>query len=146
MTEKFVPLMTVRDRKVWCGPYALAAIAGISYDDAYQVLIEARANVKISDKMPIKGVFNEEMEAGIEICMNRKRHFYHPWNKKTSLRKALDYMRPNRIYLVNTSRHYIVIDTSNWTMIDNQTKGWISVHDCNYIRTFCRMIAEIGKA
>ena len=107
-------------RKTWCGPYAIAVVCGTEYEPAYQV---ARA---VRGKRHAKGITVTQM---INSCkkmgvtgVNKK------LDKKMKLSKWLDqHTLPNKVYVVNTTRHFIIVDTRDWTTIANQEPEWKAV-------------------
>ena len=102
-----------KQRKTWCGPYAIAVVCGTEYEPAYQVAKAVRG------KRHAKGITVTQM---IKSCkklgvtgVNKK------LDKKMKLSKWLDqHTLPNKVYVVNTTRHFIIVDTRDWTTIDNQ--------------------------
>ena len=115
-------------RKTWCGPYAIAVVCGTEYEPAYQV---ARA---VRGKRHAKGITVTQM---INSCkkmgvtgVNKK------LDKKMKLSKWLDqHTLPNKVYVVNTTRHFIIVDTRDWTTIDNQQPEWKAVTASKHINT-----------
>ena len=113
-------------RKTWCGPYAIAVVCGTEYEPAYQV---ARA---VRGKRHAKGITVTQM---INSCkkmgvtgVNKK------LDKKMKLSKWLDqHTLPNKVYVVNTTRHFIIVDTRDWTTIDNQEPEWKAVTASKHI-------------
>ena len=113
-------------RITWCGPYAIAVVCGTEYEPAYQV---ARA---VRGKRHAKGITVTQM---INSCkkmgvtgVNKK------LDKKMKLSKWLDqHTLPNKVYVVNTTRHFIIVDTRDWTTIDNQEPEWKAVTASKHI-------------
>ena len=113
-------------RKTWCGPYAIAVVCGTEYEPAYQV---ARA---VRGKRHAKGITVTQM---INSCkkmgvtgVNKK------LDKKMKLSKWLDqHTLPNKVYVVNPTRHFIIVDTRDWTTIDNQEPEWKAVTASKHI-------------
>ena len=52
--------------------------------------------------------------------------------------KLRDNLRPNRLYVINVTDHYIVVDTRDWTVCDNFSAKWIPLADWPHRRTRCR--------
>jgi len=140
---------------MWCGPYALAVCLGLSYDEAYELAL------KVTRQDRIKGLANHYVEkalrrhgirtefkglrqsAGVsmQFMYGKQRGYVSVLN----LRNALDYLKPNRLYIINVTRHYVVLDTSDMTVIDNQTRGWWPVDRHRNAGKQVQCVAEVCR-
>lgn len=108
-----------RKGSTWCGPYALAVISGKTYEEAY---VFAKKSVPHRRMM---GMYNIEVTKAARRMGFKKFEFKMiPKQERCCLRKAIDYMKPNRIYIVNVTNHYIVVNTKDWTLTDSWRDGW----------------------
>lgn len=107
----------------WCGPYALALVMGMTYEEALD-------RVKRSTRRKrIKGMWNTEVAKVLRGFGLRKCKFsYIPEKERTNLANMTDWFKPNRIYIVNVTDHYVVLNTKDWTMTDNCTEGWVPIN------------------
>ena len=140
------------ERTVWCGPYALALLSGLSYDEVYKkALRKIRALKKSYEYKPtsIKGMYPSELTAvaktlktpfAFERLDGRK-------NKRDqlTLTKAMDYLKPNRVYVVMITDHFLVVNTSDWTYCDSVDRGWYSVKSCSYARSKVDRVGEVKR-
>ena len=108
---------TGRSRVTWCGPFSVATVAGVEYEPAYQSL------KKIRGKRHCKGVSNDNIKKAChELGVTGK---WHKSKKRTVLRKFVkDNLESGKVYIVQITRHVLVIDTRDWTTIDNQVPTW----------------------
>ena len=146
-----IPAPTKYKRNMWCGPYALAVALGVDYDEAYELLR------RVSRKRQIKGT------AYVWMLWALKRHRIRTefknltrsagvrletrWKdgKCITLRGCTDYLKPNRLYIVTVTGHYVVVDTSDGTCIDNQTMGWFPLdHHPNALKRVVN-VAEVKR-
>ncbi len=123
-------------RKSWCGPYALAVVAGKTYEFAYQMLKQIRG------KRHACGVSNRNMKKAFDILgLDAK---FVKAEERCNLRKYIDnYLAPNKLYIINITSHYVVVDTRDHTTIDNQNPEWISIDNSKHLRRLVQNIAEI---
>lgn len=124
----------------WCGPYALATIAGITYE-------EALAKVKkVTHRKRITGMWNHEVESTAQKLGFKKFRFkYIPKKERTTLANSLDWLHPNRIYVVQITRHYVIVNTKDWTFTDNIFGGkWNPVS--NELRSGRRRCVAFAEA
>jgi hypothetical protein len=125
----------------WCGPYALALISGKTYDEAYE-----HAKKKLR-KRSIMGMYNHEFKAVARSLGFKK----FEWNfdpkaqGKPTLRSFKDWMRPNRLYVVVVTRHYVTVNTSDWTVQCNQTQKWEPIDECKHARKKVNGYAEVMR-
>lgn len=123
-------------RKTWCGPYALAVVAGKTYEFAYQMLKQIRG------KRHACGVYNTNMDKAFGFC-GLKAEFVKA-EKRCNLRKYIDeYLAPNKLYIINITRHYVVVDTRDHTTIDNQNPEWVPIENSKHLRCLVQFVAEI---
>lgn len=108
--------------KTWCGPYALALITGKTYEDVLPFIRRA------AKRKRIMGMYNWEFQKTARRMGLRKFEFKKiPSTQRTNLSNMTDWLRPNRIYVVQVTSHYVIVNTKDWTMTDNQTEGWIPI-------------------
>lgn len=142
-----------RKAHTWCGPYALALISGNTYDHTYSECIRVannRINYLNRDRMPfqklrkvkvITGMLNHELERVAKaLGCSMKWTFC---NSTPTLSRMTEELRPNRIYVINITDHYVVVDTRNWTVCDNQTQEWEPIKQSKHRRKRVRNIAEV---
>ena len=132
----------------WCGPYAFSIVTQQSYEQAYEF-----AKKKLR-KRSIMGMYNHQMKALMRAYGFKKFEFEYPGFKytpkgmvkeKPTLRSFKDWMTPNRIYIVVVTEHYVTVDTSNWTVICNQTETWQKIDECKHKLRKVRAYAEVKR-
>ncbi len=135
---------TTRKAHTWCGPYALALVSGLTYDQVYKKLLR-NANAQLHRFQPrikyLTGVGLELMER-VSKTVKCKFEFTRVKGKPT-LNQFMNELRPNRIYVIHVTRHYLVVDTSDWTVCDNQIQRWVSLPDYKYRLSRVRDYAEV---
>jgi hypothetical protein len=134
---------------MWCGPYALAVCLG--YTD-YDYMYRNVQKILKRTHRPLRGMHNWEVERVLErhgarnvVFQFLKDHVklqQHAW---PTLRNVADYLKPNRLYIVEVRKHYVVVDTSDWTVTDNCRKGWwpLAYHRCASRKVV--RVAEVKK-
>lgn len=106
-----------KGRITWCGPYAIATVCGTAYEPAYQAAKAARG------KRHAKGITCGNLKQACETLGVKGK--WTMLSNKRVLRKFIEEsLRPNEVYVINITRHFLVIDTRDWTTIDNQSLGW----------------------
>ena len=143
------PVPTEIVRTMWCGPYALAVVSGLTYDETYKKVLRKLRSMKSSYKHKpkiIKGMYHSELEAvgktlkcPFEFTGSARRR------ARLTLNRTKDHLRPNRIYIVNVTDHYLVVNTSDWTMCDNWTKAWVPVKGSVHARKKVLSVAEVKR-
>lgn len=126
--KKHIPVTYSGRFTYWCGPYALATLLGIEYDEAYMKCLRYKRKKEGKHIKVVKGFYLGWLEDLLAkngskselISANRLS------NKTITLGKVWDYLRPNSVYLVTTTTHFQVLDTSDKTMIDNWTCDWVT--------------------
>jgi len=123
-------------RKTWCGPYALAVLTGTHYEFAYRTLKEIRR------KRSTAGVTNKNMMSAFKNLNVKYKH------TKLDKRKKLanyinDDLAPNKVYLVQITKHYLIIDTRDCTTIDNQVPQWNDMHSTKHSKKLVCEVFEI---
>lgn len=110
--------------KTWCGPYALALITGTTYEYAMKRIKRAVGRDRIM------GMWNWELEKTARRMGLKKFKWTHvPASKRTNLSNMLDWFKPNRIYVVQVTSHYVILNTKDWTVTDNCIEGWVPIFD-----------------
>lgn len=134
-------------RVTWCGPYALATVLGVTYQEAYRLALWN------TGRTFIKGMANWHM---CEILKRRRiktrfqtlaryNRMAQPKGRVT-VQRLTDWLKPNRLYIVNITDHYIVVDSSDWTAVDNKSEGgWWPIERHHSALCAVEMIAEIRK-
>jgi len=110
-----------RWRMTWCGPYALATVAKLEYEQAYQSI------KKIVRKRHVKGVSVETLTKAMDDY-----GVIGPWTVLPKRQKFINHvkkMEDNCLYVVLVSKHYFIVDTRDMTAIDNQTLEWTPVDE-----------------
>jgi len=131
---------TSRKAITWCGPYALATVAGLTYDEVYEKMLRAYNKKRYTKVKHITGVTNSLMERVSKIC---RCTFKFERVTKRTLNQTMDHLDPNRIYIVLVTGHYIVVDTRDWTMIDNQNMDWVPIKESAHRLKRVRSVAEV---
>ena len=116
-TRQIIYCDTGIPRVTWCGPFAVATVAGIEYEPAYQTLR------KIRGKRHCKGVSNSNIHSA---C--KKLGVKGKWTKLDKKRKLSKFVTENleqgKVYIIHITKHVLVMDTRDWTTIDNQVPEW----------------------
>ena len=116
-------------RKTWCGPYAIAVVCGTSYEPAYQVA------KKVRGKRHAKGITNTDLMKSCKALgvkgewisvAKATEHSAKP-QAKMKLENFLKMLAPNRVFVIQITKHFIIVDTRDFTTIDNQRPEWIAV-------------------
>ena len=104
-------------RVTWCGPFAVATVAGIEYEPAYQTLR------KIRGKRHCKGVSNGNIATACkQLGLKGK---WTTLEKKRKLSKFVpESLEQGKVYIIQITKHVLVMDTRDWTTIDNQVPKW----------------------
>ena len=115
--RKIIYCDTGNYRKTWCGPFSVATVAGTEYEPAYQTLR------KIRGKRHCKGVSNDNIA---KAC--KKLGLKGKWTTLKKQRKLSKFVFENleqgKVYIIQITRHVLVMDTRDWTTIDNQVAIW----------------------
>lgn len=112
--------------RTWCGPYALAVISGKSYEEAHVFAKKAVPDRKLM------GMYNSEVTKAARLMGFKQFDFKMiPKRERVCLRKAIDHMKPNRVYIVNVTNHYVVVNTKDWTLTDSWREGWEPIATSN---------------
>ena len=113
-------------RKTWCGPYAIAVVCGTEYEEAYRVARAIRGK-RHAKGITVTNLINSCKKFGVTGVRKEL-------DKKMKLSKWLDqHTLPNKVYVVNTTRHFLIVDTRDWTTIDNQKPEWEAVTASKHI-------------
>jgi hypothetical protein len=151
MQPNFTPALTAKRRKNWCGPFALAIMAGQDYDDTYpRALRSLRAWTKKRfgkgyGPTSITGLFSYELTAIAKTFGYKLDWVDAPLNErriKPTVKQLLDHLVPKRFYVVEITRHFITIDTYTWQWCDNHSKVWAPIDTCKWLRTRVDSFAE----
>ncbi len=107
-------------RKTWCGPYAIAVLCGTEYEEAYRAVRAVRG------KRHAKGITNSNLKAACRsLGVSGK---WSGLEKRTKLSKFLPTLEAGKVYVVQITKHVIVVDTRDFTTIDNQRPdAWIAM-------------------
>ena len=105
------------DRTTWCGPFSVATVAGTEYEPAYQTL------KKIRGKRHCKGVSNDNIAKALKTFDIKGK--WTTLDKKRKLSKfVFENLEQGKVYIIQITRHVLVMDTRDWTTIDNQVAIW----------------------
>lgn len=112
-------------RKTYCGPYALATVTGKTGDEVYAAFRRCR-RARGNRRKRVGGVSHGELERmmryfGIRAKAQNLR------KARTSLLKCWDWLKPNRLYIVALSTHYVTIETAGRKVIDTFSLDWVPV-------------------
>ena len=108
-------------RKTWCGPYANATVSGTDNEPAYQMAKAVRR------KRHAKGITRTDLEDSCYALNVRGK--WRELEKRPKLSKFLKSgaLEPNKVYVVNVTKHFLIVDTRDFTTIDNQNPEWVAV-------------------
>ena len=124
-----------KKRITWCGPYSVATVCGVEYEPAYQALRNIRG------KRHAKGVSNPDIAMA---C--RRLGVKGKWTKlekRTQLRKFLPTLEAGKVYIVQVTKHVLVLDARDMTTIDNQAPEWIAGETSKHIRKLVHAVFEV---
>lgn len=134
-------------RSSWCGPYAIAVCLGITYDEAYALIKKA-----LRTKMRITSMYDSWVTKALKRGGLRVKTFEPPARYAKvklggwpTLRNLADYLKPNRLYIVRVTDHYITVDTRDWTAIDNNGRGWFPVDWHRMANRKVRCVLEVKR-
>jgi len=124
-----------RKRITWCGPYAIAVVSGCGYEQAYQV---AR---KVRNKRHAKGISNTDLKKSCtKLGVKGK---WHKLEKRTQLKKFLPTLEAGKVYVVQITKHFIVVDTRDYTTIDNQNPEWTAMESSKHMTKLVHNFFEV---
>ncbi len=136
---------------LWCGPYALAAVSGMTYEEARDDLAKARKH-NSGGSQNVKGVFNYEMESAFD------RHFGYPiifryipfrysatgkYDQPTLKQFLYLFDISQGTYILTFGNHYVTIE--NGKLLDNQNKQQTPFAMAKHMRKRVHEIARIDK-
>ena len=94
-TRQIIYCDTGIKRVTWCGPFSVATVAGIEYEPAVAC-----------KQLGLKGKWTH-------LEKKRKLSKFVPEN-----------LEQGKVYIIQITRHVLVMDTRDWTTIDNQVPEW----------------------
>jgi hypothetical protein len=111
----------------WCGPYALAAVAGIDYDAAYDTCLQ------VTGKPVVKGLTVYHLQKGLAArgvqytrlpLRDTRKPAEAPFLGEPMTLTQWYKQRPDKqaTYVVNVTGHYVVVRGTR--VIDNQQPKW----------------------
>ncbi len=123
--------------RIFCGPYALAVINGLSCDEANEAVKRS-----LRKRRMVRGMYSEEVER-----VSRGKFMKHPLKfkkvrKGITLQSLPDHLKPRRLYMVFTSTHYVVIKTSDLTVCDTYSRAWVPLREHPFRLARIRSVAE----
>jgi len=59
------------------------------------------------------------------------------------MRKFLPTLEAGKVYIVQITRHVLVVDTRDMTTIDNQRQEWIAAESSKHIRKLVHAVFEV---
>ena len=126
-----------RQRITWCGPYAIATVCGKSYEPAYQVAKQIRG------KRHAKGISCSDLEKSCRAFGVKGK--WHTLEKRQKLSNFLKSgtLKPNKVYVINITKHFLIIDTRDFTTIDNQNPEWIAAESTKHSKRLVIKYFEI---
>ena len=137
------------NRTLWCGPYALAVVSGLSYDEVYKkALRKVRRDTPNYCHQPkyIKGMMKGQVEAVAKtLKVPCKFGRVEGMSRTATLSNLMDYLQPNRVYIVGITGHYVVVNTSTGMLIDNIHKDWVKVGESKHFRCRVEEVAEVKR-
>ena len=84
-------------------------------------------------KRSTAGVTNRNMMSAFKELKVKYKHTKLDKRKKLLANYINDDLAPNKVYLVQITKHYLIIDTRDCTTIDNQVPQW---NDIKLDKTF----------
>ena len=122
-------------RKTWCGPYAIAVLCGTEYEEAYRAVRAVRG------KRHAKGITNSNQKAACRsLGVSGK---WSGLEKRTKLSKFLPTLEAGKVYVVQITKHVIVVDTRDFTTIDNQQREWIAMDATKHKNKLVHAVFEV---
>ncbi len=122
-------------RITWCGPFAIATVCGTKYETAYRTVRAIRG------KRHAKGVTATDIKKSCTKLGVKGKWTNLPKRKK--LAKFLPTLEAGKVYIVEVTRHVIVVDTRDYTTIDNQNPDWTAVESTKHLRKLVHRVFEI---
>lgn len=122
----------------WCGPHALATVTGKSYDEVITVV---RSKIR---RKHIKGMFSNEVYLVAKALGVKDMGVFMPMRNKQNLRNSVDWLKPNRLYIVFVTRHFVVVNTKDWTVSDNCNE-WAPIATSKLGRLRVNSYAEVRR-
>ena len=138
--------------QIWCGPYALATVSGVPYQEAYEKGNDIAKCVR-QDKhwsrgrsftaRAVGGMTNEEMQLTARERLDlelgdwkrvEKSKYESSAAKSVTLGRLDFYIPPMRLFIVEISGHYVTVDTRDWTVICNNVQQWTPLKDSKFSR------------
>ena len=105
-------------RTTWCGPYAIAVICGTEYEQAYRTVRAIRG------KMHCKGITCDNLtKASAKLGVKGK---WVDLEKRQKFGNFMKTLEKNKVYVINVTKHFLILDTRDYTTIDNQVPKWIA--------------------
>ena len=124
-----------KQRITWCGPYAIAIICGVAYEPAYQ------AAKLVRGKRHAKGITNSNLKAACRMFgVNGK---WKSLEKRTKLSKFLPTLEAGKVYVIQITKHFLVVDTRDFTTIDNQNREWIAMEATKHKNKLVHSVFEV---
>ena len=122
-------------RTTWCGPYSVAAVCGTQYEEAYRIIR------KIRGKRHAKVVSNDN----IRVACNSLgvKGDWKKLPKRKRLSKVLPLLEQGKVYIVQVTKHVIVVDTRDFTTIDNQSQVWEAMEMSSHLTKLAHSIFEV---
>ena len=133
---------TSRKAITWCGPYALALVSGLSYDEVYKKMLRAK-NKRQPKWRKLKHITRVSDQLMQIVAKTVKTPFYFKPAKRMTLSQYVDHLEPNTVYIIQITGHYVVIDTRTWELSDNQSLTWVPIKDSKHKRCFVKRLAEV---
>ena len=105
-------------RTTWCGPYAIAVICGTEYEQAYRTVRTIRG------KRHCKGITCDNLtKASAKLGVKGK---WVDLEKRQKFGNFMKTLEKNKVYVINVTKHFLILDTRDYTTIDNQVPKWIA--------------------
>ena len=126
---------TMVNRTTWCGPYAVATVCGTEYEEAYRVIRTIRG------KRHAKGVSNDNITKSCKVLGVKGKWKKLP--KRTKLAKFLPTLEQGKVFIVQITKHVIVVDTRDYTTIDNQSRKWVAMETSPLLTKLTHEVFEV---
>lgn len=138
--NKFVPELPTKYKYTWCGPYSLAIINQMSCDEAIEGVKKS-----LRRKRQVQGMYPEQLmrvSGGKyfkrKLIMTRIKKRDQP-----TLRNIFDWLKPKRLYVVELTAHFCVVDTTDNTVCDTWSRAWLPVEEHKHARKFVHAFFEV---
>ena len=157
--QRHTPQPTCLRRNTWCGPYAVAAITGFDYDQAYDACLLASRSKRIlvmsafgvwstlKELWPTldydrQEIFDQNIDGSNEIRDFTTGKSLIEYNTRPTFTQWLRTRDRKSAYLVTLTRHYVVVAGDR--VIDNHMLRWTNLGSSLHRRTRVRRVWRLA--